>query len=510
SVESWGRLEVGSGEDVFVAQEDVRDFFYRLGISKDLGEYFSLPAVDPGHLQKVLGYLPLELEQLVQSHSGGAPGRAIGRQEVRATPHRDWRLDRALAALSTRLWKSVADELDMFRHLAVLGVSDFKSPWSQEVLCTDASLSGYAVMSRSASPEVVGELGRHDERWRFRLGDAKHVAPRASALALDPFSDPASVKPEVEGEIFGPVSVDDSFPQIKQSFMEPGNWHRWVVSEMNVADKDSRAWEPPKTTNSHGDFKRTKESCAGVLEGRSGSGQSEGSCERPGHGAQHLQQEERPCGNGADEESIQASGVGVEAKRKRAADRQKKFELKLRATQGERSILELSSVKEPQRRDYAKKLDGFYGFVAQHQLQIADTKALDAALCDWADILYLNGEGCNYGDKLLAALEFERPEFAREGKVHLPRYRRALKGWRRMAPTQTRLPMIEFIKGAISGVLLKRGRRSMALFNEVTFSTYARPGELLRVCAEDFVKPNQDQNHAVIVLSPLERGESSK
>lgn len=201
---------------------------------------------------------------------------------------------------------------------------------------------------------------------------------------------------------------------------------------------------------------------------------------------------------------------GHQAKRKRAADRQKKFELKLRATQGERSILELSSVKEPQRRDYAKKLDGFYGFVAQHQLQIADTKALDAALCDWADILYLNGEGCNYGDKLLAALEFERPEFAREGKVHLPRYRRALKGWRRMAPTQTRLPMIEFIKGAISGVLLKRGRRSMALFNEVTFSTYARPGELLRVCAEDFVKPNQDQNHAVIVLSPLERGESSK
>ena len=114
----------------------------------------------------------------------------------------------------------------MFRHLSVLGVSDFKSPWSQEVLCTDASLSGYAVMSRSASPDAVGGLGGYDERWRFRLGDAKHVAPRASALASDRFSDPASVKPDVEGKIFGNVSVDDSFPQIKKSFMELGNWHR--------------------------------------------------------------------------------------------------------------------------------------------------------------------------------------------------------------------------------------------------------------------------------------------
>ena len=70
--------------------------------------------------------------------------------------------------------------------------------------------------------------------------------------------------------------------------------------------------------------------------------------------------------------------------------------------------------------------------------------------------------------------------------------------------------MIEFIKRAISGVLLKKGVRSMALFNEVTFSTYVRPGDLLRVCAEDVVEPNEDHNHAVIVLSPLERGESSK
>ncbi|OLP87305.1 hypothetical protein AK812_SmicGene31483 [Symbiodinium microadriaticum] len=93
------------------------------------------------------------------------------------------------------------------------------------------------------------------------------------------------------------------------------------------------------------------------------------------------------------------------AKRKIAADRQKKFALKLRATQGEKSILELSSVKEPQTCDYAKKLDGFYGFVAQHQLQIGDTKALDAALGDWADILYLNLRDNRPGDLLRVCAE---------------------------------------------------------------------------------------------------------
>ena len=50
----------------------------------------------------------------------------------------------------------------------------------------------------------------------------------------------------------------------------------------------------------------------------------------------------------------------------------------------------------------------------------------------------------------------------------------------------------------------------MALYNEVTFSTYARSGEMLRVLAPDVVANNKDFERAVIILGPLERGESSK
>ena len=46
TAECWPRLVIPAGECMFVAQEDIRDFFYRLGIDAELSRYFSLPGVD--------------------------------------------------------------------------------------------------------------------------------------------------------------------------------------------------------------------------------------------------------------------------------------------------------------------------------------------------------------------------------------------------------------------------------------------------------------------------------
>jgi len=200
----------------------------------------------------------------------------------------------------------------------------------------------------------------------------------------------------------------------------------------------------------------------------------------------------------------------VRKKREKARSRQKKYVQKLRASAGQMGILELGSVKEPQRRDYAKRLQEFYEFVALHRLPIAKEDELDVALCDYADHMYLNGEGSDAGQKLKAALEFVRPEAIRKSEIHLPRFKRSLKGWRKLAPTQTRLPMIEFVKSSISAIMLYIHQPMMALFNELTFSTYARPGELTRALAIDVVKKNDQFSHDVIVLSPFERAEASK
>ena len=62
SVEAWGRLE--SDSEIFFAQEDVRDFFYRLQIPKPLGEFFSLPPLNLQLLKEVLGEIPSEIQDL--------------------------------------------------------------------------------------------------------------------------------------------------------------------------------------------------------------------------------------------------------------------------------------------------------------------------------------------------------------------------------------------------------------------------------------------------------------
>lgn len=88
--------------------------------------------------------------------------------------------------------------------------------------------------------------------------------------------------------------------------------------------------------------------------------------------------------------------------------------------------MEMNSVKEPARRDYSRRLDEFYDFIARSGLLIGKEEELDVALCEYADHMFLNGESNSSGQKLKAALEFFRPEAARSGELRLPRFRKAV------------------------------------------------------------------------------------
>ena len=61
SMETWARVELGEDSEMFVAQEDVKDYFYRLAISRELGEYFAFPKICVERLSQELGYTPSEL-----------------------------------------------------------------------------------------------------------------------------------------------------------------------------------------------------------------------------------------------------------------------------------------------------------------------------------------------------------------------------------------------------------------------------------------------------------------
>ena len=324
SVDCYGRLEVEPGSTVFMAQEDVKDYFYRLGIEPSPGDYFALPKINVLKLREELGSLPPEVIRLVDQHDGdiypclkvlpmgfnwafhlahqahchlasmavpkapilldrraaprlgtlkgsvassmliyadnnnhiGVESSVVNRDQqvmleelhkhgldtheemeantlieslgvrvnglvgqVTTTPTRDWRLDRALEGLAfhrpfisgrelevivghitirallnrnlmsilrhayvfirqtydrrQRLWKSVAKEMQIFRGVMVLGVANICSQWDNQVLCTDACLSGYAVLESCHSSQVAADLGRNDECWRFRREDGK-------------------------------------------------------------------------------------------------------------------------------------------------------------------------------------------------------------------------------------------------------------------------------------------------------------------------------------------------
>ena len=117
--------------------------------------------------------------------------KIVGHLTVRATMHRSlmsmlghvYTFIEENYTCRTRLWKTVAEELRLFQSLMVTGNNECFSAWDPALLCTDASLTGYAVMESHFNLADSGTIGRRDERWRFkREKDRPRRAPREVAL----------------------------------------------------------------------------------------------------------------------------------------------------------------------------------------------------------------------------------------------------------------------------------------------------------------------------------------
>ena len=164
--------------------------------------------------------------------------------------------------------------------------------------------------------------------------------------------------------------------------------------------------------------------------------------------------------------------------------------------------------------DYRRKADEFWGFAARMRLPVSQPADLDAALCDYSDWKYLDGEQGEFGDKLEAAIKALHPEYQREGKMNLPRFFRTLKGWRKKAPSLSRMLILEQMAFAIAGALIVRGLGSMALWVVTGLSCYLRPSENFLLRTVDVVEPAGGAPTAmkqwVIILAPIERGYSTK
>merc|ERR1712086_1220617 len=105
------------------------------------------------------------------------------------------------------------------------------------------------------------------------------------------------------------------------------------------------------------------------------------------------------------------------------------------------------------------------------------------------DVLFLNGEDCHVGDKLVAAWENRYPTYSRNGACRLPRVKQALKGWKKAAPGGSCLPLPFLVAVGMAIAMAWAGAKDCALQLLVSFVCYLRPVESMSIHPEDIVVP---------------------
>lgn len=156
------------------------------------------------------------------------------------------------------------------------------------------------------------------------------------------------------------------------------------------------------------------------------------------------------------------------------------------AQKKELSLLERKSISVEARGQYEMYFRRFVDFCKDNGSPLPlSPEVLDAMLTDYMDLLFLDNRGAHEGEKTVAAVEFNI--ISVKGK--LVRARRALRGWRKEMPPQSRLPLPKVAMFGIAMNLIAAGSREMALMVLVAFFLYLRPGEAADIKASSFVGP---------------------
>ncbi|CAE7252533.1 AMY1.1 [Symbiodinium necroappetens] len=281
---------------------------------------------------------------------------------------------------------------------------------------------------------------------------------------------------------------------------------RWVPSEVNPADGPSRgSLHPNSDWQAVAEWRRAQ---AGEAESGTSDGSPEGSFgQPPEHGDWSLESVNSDGEGEARLEDTQWSLFRRFKDQEEAGGSEARM-IKLGSEKASRNeeemdqnmtLLEMASVSEAQRNQYTKYLNSFKDFCQEHEMGWPPDN-LDWVLADYFDDMFLQGSSLAVGEKTIAAVEFRFIE----AKKGLLRARRALKGWRKLRPPTSRLPLPKPVTYGIAMVLIAKGHRDMGVKTLVDFDLYLRPGESLDVRAKHVVRPvpksgKQYQKYAVII-----------
>jgi len=177
------------------------------------------------------------------------------------------------------------------------------------------------------------------------------------------------------------------------------------------------------------------------------------------------------------------------------------------------SFLEESAVTEPTQVDYRRRVAAFELWARLCRMSIDTLPALDLALLVWFEERFFEGDESNEAGKLLAAIRHCRVDLA-STPGSLPRASRAAKGWRRLSPLWSRLPIPWEVAALMATRMLNRGRIESAFLTVLTFALYLRPSEALRLTVGSLVAPIKvgplTRRFWCIVLHPRELDTPSK
>jgi len=180
------------------------------------------------------------------------------------------------------------------------------------------------------------------------------------------------------------------------------------------------------------------------------------------------------------------------------------------------SVLQSASVRPSTAAEYEK----VYALIAQWECAHAlapgpgDENLMDRILVEIFDEWYLEGESLPLGSKALAALIYHRPWFGRGAGCQLAAARQALRGWKRLEPPVSRLPLPLPVVAMIANELWSLAYFEESLVVMLIFFTYFRPGEPYRLRVCDLVPPVPGAGLAhcrwALTLHAFELGRASK
>ncbi|CAE8610344.1 unnamed protein product, partial [Polarella glacialis] len=492
---SWSQVQLGPDETLYTAQSDIKDYFYSLGMYGASLFYSGAYGVELGDVDcaaspPISGDAGVRIG-IFKVLVDGAPPPDLASGEPMMIPYADnlnvtgtckEKVQRAKDGAVKRLRDCgflVREEMDACDMVQSLGFTvDGKTgevrPVAeklQKVIRAFERMSHRPRVTGKAVEKLLGHavhfMMRRELLSIFRsLYDFVHSSyskrQRLWASAAKEASWAASLLLICSADLRYKGAMPAVNARVPHDILQESDWtHRWVPSEVNVAD---------------GGTLRTS---AGTTPAPSSSKSTRAQVRK---------------------------ALSAPSAPQRAAKRAKFAQERIETSrfQGQ-SLLEQEAVGPETAVLYAQLTAEFDCWAINHGLPTGTVEEIDLCLNGYINEACMKGKDLHDATKMLAAVLDRRQDL----KESLPRSRRSLQGYRKLDPGLSRPPMAWELVALIALTMISKDVMG-ALAVLVMFVTYIRPGEALSLKESDLIPPSASSTFHSLNLHSSDRAELSK